>query len=70
MLGRKTPTVDEQREAFADALMDVTTLVQPLFDAAEGMKANLLSRGWSPDVAEYLAGQWLAAGLSRVGRGE
>lgn len=63
-----TPTADEQREAWANGLMEIrATLVTPLFDAADGMKADLLNRGWSPDVVDYLAGAWLAAMLAKVG---
>jgi hypothetical protein len=46
--------------------MDGMSLLAPLFDAADGMRADLLARGWTPQIAEYLAGQWLAAMLTRV----
>ncbi|MGW2515007.1 hypothetical protein ACWC0A_37695 [Streptomyces scopuliridis] len=62
------PTVDEQREAFTTGLMQIReTLIVPLFDAADGMKADLLRRGWSSEIVDYLAGQWLAAMLAKVG---
>jgi hypothetical protein len=67
MFGRApTPTVDEQRAALATVLMDGLSLLAPLFDAADGMRADLLARGWTPQIAEYLAGQWLAAMLATV----
>jgi hypothetical protein len=31
----------------------------PMFDAADGMRAELERRGWSPTMAEATAGQWL-----------
>jgi hypothetical protein len=68
MFGPKpTPTIDEQRAALADMLMDGMSLLAPLFDAADGMRADLLARGWTAEIAEYLAGQWLAAMLTKVG---
>jgi hypothetical protein len=42
------------------------SLLAPLFDAADGMRADLLARGWTPQIAEHLAGQWLAAMLAKV----
>jgi hypothetical protein len=68
MFGTKTPTptIDEQRAALATTLMDGMSLLAPLFDAADGMRADLLARGWTPQIAEHLAGQWLAAMLAKV----
>lgn len=67
MFGSKTPpTIDEQRAALAHTLMDGMSLLAPLFDAADGMRADLLARGWTAEIAEGLAGQWLAAMLTKV----
>ncbi|MFF1684485.1 MULTISPECIES: hypothetical protein [unclassified Streptomyces] len=60
--------MDEQREAFAHGLMDLNeAVIRPLFDAADGMRADLRRRGWSEEVVQYLAGQWLSAMLAKVG---
>ncbi|MGP3750867.1 hypothetical protein [Streptomyces sp. IBSNAI001] len=68
MFGHTQPTLDEMREALAQNLMDnMETNIGPLFDAADGMKADLLARGWAAEIAEYLAGSWLAAMLAKVG---
>lgn len=68
MLGSNPPTVEEQREHLMRGLMEVREIVvTPLFDAADGMKADLLARGWSPAVVDYLAGSWLAAMLAKAG---
>ncbi|MFJ3084451.1 hypothetical protein ACIPJG_32505 [Streptomyces halstedii] len=68
MFGAETPSVDEQREAWASGLLEIrATLIAPLFDTADGMKADLITRGWSETVAEHLAATWLAAMLARVG---
>ncbi|MFD7776638.1 hypothetical protein [Streptomyces sp. NPDC059753] len=68
MFGTNTPTIDEQRKAFTHALMDGNeAIIQPLFDAADGMRSDLRARGWSDEVVQYLAGAWLAAMLAKVG---
>ncbi|MFE7624270.1 hypothetical protein [Streptomyces sp. NPDC057509] len=69
MFGPETPsTADEVREALAKGLMEHrATVVTPIFDTADGMKADLLARGWPPAVVDYLAGAWLAAMLAKVG---
>jgi len=61
------PTVDALREAIALQLTDNATLLQPLFDAADGMRADLVTRGWSESVSEHLAAMWLGAMLTKVG---
>lgn len=65
--GESQPTVDEQRESLSMLLMSQMEQLQPLFDVADGMRADLRARGWSTDIVEYLAGAWLAALLSKVG---
>ncbi|MFD9205945.1 hypothetical protein ACFVZM_06655 [Streptomyces sioyaensis] len=42
-------------------------ILQPIYDAADGMKAELISRGWSPTQAEQSAGAWLTATLTNIG---
>lgn len=32
----------------------------PVFDAADGMRLDMERRGWSPTMAEQIAGMWLA----------
>ncbi|MFD5198827.1 hypothetical protein ACFWM7_01390 [Streptomyces sp. NPDC058375] len=68
MFGAQTPSVDEQRQTFMEGLMTVrSTVIAPLFDTADGMKADLAARGWSETVAEHLAATWLASMLAKVG---
>lgn len=68
MFGVHQPTMDEQREALSQALMEVrASIVQPLFDAADGMRADLARRGWSEAVVDHIVGAWLAAMLGKVG---
>ncbi|MEU1074318.1 MULTISPECIES: hypothetical protein [unclassified Streptomyces] len=63
------PTPEEQRAALAHELMDVMASFQPIFDTAGGMRADLERRGWSPAMAEHLAGVWLAGTLATITRG-
>ncbi|WP_069752936.1 hypothetical protein [Streptomyces sp. EN16] len=65
---QRVPTLEEQREALTHLLIDnMDTNIKPLFDAADGMKADLLARGWTESIAEGLAATWLAAMLAKVG---
>ncbi len=50
------------------AMLDVNEAFAPILDAADGMRAELERRGWSPTMAEGLAGQYLAA-LMQEGSG-
>ncbi|MEV4971985.1 hypothetical protein [Streptomyces scopuliridis] len=67
MFGNTNPSIQEMRETLALSLMDNAELLVPLFDAADGMRADLVKRGWSANIAEYLAGSWLAAMLAKAG---
>ena len=48
------------------ALLDVNEALSPMLDAADGMRADLERRGWSPTMAEALAGQYLSALLGKA----
>lgn len=53
---------DEQAKAKADltnSLLELLDGLSPLLDAAEGLKADLERRGWSPTAAEAVALEWL-----------
>ncbi|WP_030997533.1 hypothetical protein [Streptomyces sp. NRRL F-5630] len=63
MFGRKTPTVEEQREALSLVLLEAREHLEPILDAADGLKADLLARGRSPAVVDHIAGTWLASAL-------
>lgn len=68
MFGQRPPTLDEQREALTHLLIDnMDVNIRPVFDAADGMKADLLGRGWTAEIAEYLAGAWLSSMLAKIG---
>jgi hypothetical protein len=53
-------------QQLAETLHQVGTLCAPLFDAADGVKNELERRGWSPGMAEDLAGEYLTLCLRRL----
>jgi hypothetical protein len=57
------------KAAITTAMLDMAGVLEPIYDAADGMRRDLESRGWSPTVAEQCAGTWLAATLATVGGG-
>lgn len=53
---------DEQAKLKADlanSLIELLDSLSPILDAAEGLKADLERRGWSPTAAEAVALEWL-----------
>lgn len=63
---RQVPETEEVTAAsVAEAMMQMNSRIQPMIDAAEGLRAKLVNNGWSAPAAEALAGQWLS-GLFRM----
>jgi uncharacterized protein involved in copper resistance len=54
------------RQELANSMMEYSENIAPLFDAADGMKADLERRGWSPTMAEGLAATWLQGALTHI----
>jgi hypothetical protein len=55
------PDLDEHEEALADVrngLLEMRESLAPVFDAADGMRADLRARGWSEANAEIIAVTW------------
>ncbi|MFF3140408.1 hypothetical protein ACFVRU_01415 [Streptomyces sp. NPDC057927] len=70
MFGPVTPpTPAEMKAQLTMAMLDMAGVLEPIYDAADGMKRDLEARGWSPTVAEQCAGTWLASSLAMVGGG-
>lgn len=70
MFGPLTPpTPTEMKAQITMAMLDMAGVLEPIYDAADGMKSDLESRGWSPTVAEQCAGMWLASTLAGIGGG-
>jgi hypothetical protein len=53
-----------EKAAMTSALMDAKEALNPIFDMADGMRRDLEQRGWSPAMAEHLAGVWLQNALA------
>lgn len=47
------------RDELAAQLMQYQEVMNVISDAAKGMRAKLESEGWSPTMAEAVAGEWL-----------
>lgn len=60
------PTVDHARHALAAKLIQAQETIAPVYDAAEGVKADMIARGWSPPKAEAAALCWLQAVLPQA----
>jgi hypothetical protein len=50
---------DDVYRGIQENMLMLTELMTPVFDAADGVKANMISRGWSPEAAERAALEWL-----------
>ncbi|MEU1554328.1 hypothetical protein ABZ517_16615 [Streptomyces scabiei] len=59
-------TLDRLGHELAETLHKIGLLCSPLFDAADGVKAELERRGWSPGASEDLASEYLALCLRRL----
>ena len=53
----------KNKAELASMLMDYTDMLTPIFDAAEGMRADLERRGFSPTAAESVANEWLMSAM-------
>jgi hypothetical protein len=50
-------------------MLDMAGVLEPVYDAADGMKRDLEARGWSPTMAEHCAGMWLMTTLQSIASG-
>jgi hypothetical protein len=55
-----------QRHELANAMLTMTEQLTPIFDTADGMRADLEKRGWSPTAAEKVALSWLLGAVGMV----
>lgn len=58
--------MSKQSDELAAALLEGLSETAPIFDAADGIKADLERRGWSPTAAEGVALEWLMGCMRRV----
>lgn len=54
--------------SLAEGLLTLNAEMAPLLESAEGMKADMERRGWSPTAAEEVALAWLSGAMSYVWR--
>ncbi|MFI8461742.1 hypothetical protein [Kitasatospora sp. NPDC085464] len=64
--GGREPTAEETARQIGVSLMDLGVVLAPFFDVAEGIKRELLGRGWSSAAAEAAALEWLRGMLRRM----
>jgi hypothetical protein len=55
--------VSDTTPTLAEGLMETLEILKPVFEAAEGIKADMESRGWSPTAAEAVATEWLTGAM-------
>lgn len=57
------------RQEMASNLLLMSEQMAPMFDAADGIRADMLKRGWSPASAERVSLAWLMNALDSAMRG-
>ncbi len=58
------PNYGPAASTLAAQLLQMRADLEPVFDTADGMRRDLEARGWSPVMAEHLAGAWLHLALT------
>ncbi|MFF2852702.1 hypothetical protein ACFVT5_41375 [Streptomyces sp. NPDC058001] len=62
--------LDAMRQVVAQACMQTRDLITPILESAEGVKADMVTRGWSAANAEAVAAAYVQAMLkSSLGGG-
>ncbi|MGW4731772.1 hypothetical protein ACWEQC_21860 [Streptomyces shenzhenensis] len=56
--------LDRSRHELANGLLVLRDQMTPIFDQADGMKADMQRRGWSPTAAEQVALVWLLGAVN------
>lgn len=64
-----TAELERMRHELSNALLVMAEQTAPIFDAADGMRADLESRGWSPTAAERVALAWLLGAMGSISGG-
>lgn len=60
------PVVDAMVQQVAAACMQTKELIAPILDSAEGVKVDMVGRGWAEANAERVAAAYVQAMLKRV----
>jgi hypothetical protein len=61
-------TPAQQRDDLSNTLLALSEVFQPILDYADGMKADLERRGWSPTAAEQASLAWLLGAIQQAFR--
>ena len=61
-------TGDQAKTELTVALMQGIDALSPIFDSADGLRADLERRGWSPTASEAAAQEWLLGAIRLVWR--
>lgn len=61
------PTPEQLRHELAVNLLELSEQLTPVIDSADGMKADLERRGWSPTAAEQGALAYLIRMIQIIG---
>lgn len=56
----------EQRHELATAMLTMTEQLTPIFDTADGIRADMENRGWSPTACETVALTWLQGTIGMI----
>lgn len=59
-----------ERTDLSNMLLELGEVFAPILDYADGMKADLERRGWSPTASEQAAATWLVGAIQQAFRGQ
>jgi hypothetical protein len=63
-------TPAQQRDDLSNSLLELGEVFQPILDYADGMKADMERRGWSPTASEQAALSWLLGAIQQAFQGQ
>jgi hypothetical protein len=63
-------SAEENRTAMRNSLLEVSEDFAPMLDAADGMRAEMERRGWSPTAAEQVGLAYVMGMLSMAFRSQ
>lgn len=58
--------MSQMARELASTLQEAMEATSPVFDVADGIRADMERRGWSPTAAEVVALEWLQNSLRRM----
>lgn len=66
---QKKRELDNARHEFQNMCLTMREQMMPVFDTADGIRADMLGRGYSPTAAEQTAVLWLHGAMSLAFQG-